>query len=219
MFILLQFPIIPHCRPGIRLLSPRKTFGERASISYLAGRSVGCPGAPLWHLVHLLGALLGGGERRRALGHPGLLLVSGARGRGLGGRRLGLKHGPNQQLEAVAGGDALPAVQGAEPPALQAASVLLDDREDVAFPEGQFFRGLRDIVVQGLGHQVLEQVETMSQRVTDNSLSQCVTENSLSQCVTVLSQSDISYCVSDLSQSAADLSHQSASGKPQRSGV
>lgn len=69
---------------------------------------------------------------------------------------MSFKHWPDEQLEAVAGSDALATVERTQPPSLEAARVLLDDRQNVALAERQLLRGFRDVVVQRLGHQVLD---------------------------------------------------------------
>lgn len=147
-------------------------------LSHLARGVISSQRAPWWDLVDvlcrrnliyaLLTLLLWALERGRHLVDPlspraRLRLIGRALGRGLGscagGRRLGLKHGPDQQLQTVPRGDALAAVQGAEPPALEAPGVLLYDGQDVPFTEGQLLWGLRHVVVQRFGHQVLQKVE------------------------------------------------------------
>lgn len=131
-------------------------------LSHLVCRAVSCQVGPGWDLVHVLG----GGDLVQTLlrtlvgprGSPGSRLLLGRRAAGAG--RLRLEHRPDQQLQTVAGGDALATVERAEPPALQTARVLLDDGQDVPLPEGQLFGGLRHVVVQSLGHQVLEGEQT-----------------------------------------------------------
>lgn len=121
---------------------------EAAGPSHLAGRVFSCD-APRWDLVDALLVLEG------ALGPRAVVLVVALRRRRGGGGRLGLEGRSDQQLEAVSRSDALAAVQRAEPPALQAAGVLLHHRQDVPFPEGQLLGGLGHVVVQRFGHQVL----------------------------------------------------------------
>lgn len=52
-----------------------------------------------------------------------------------------------EELEAVGGGQALPAVEGAFPPALAANDILVQNRQDVSFAEGQLIRALGFVVV------------------------------------------------------------------------
>ena len=74
----------------------------------------------------------------------------------------------HQDLEAVAGDDALAPVQGAEPPAVQSLRVALQDGHDVTLPEGQLIWRLRYIVVQRLGQNVLERQERRRVRQLTN---------------------------------------------------
>jgi hypothetical protein len=46
--------------------------------------------------------------------------------------------------------------QGAQPPSLYAARVLLQYCEHVSLPESQLIRGLRNVIVQGARHTVLQ---------------------------------------------------------------
>lgn len=133
-------------------------------LSHLVCRAVSCQVGPGWDLVHVLGGrdlvqtlLRTLVDPRRS---PGSRLLLGRCAATAGAGRLRLEHRPNQQLQAVAGGDALASVERAEPPALQTARVLLDDGQDVPLPEGQLFGGLGHVVVQSFGHQVLEGEQT-----------------------------------------------------------
>ena len=152
-------------------------------LSHLVWSVISSQRAPRWDLVDilwgrnlvdalltlLLWTLQGRGHLVDPLSPQGrLLLVPRALRGGLcgcaGGWRLGIEHGSNQQLQAVAGGDALAAVQWAEPPALQASCVLLYDGQDVPFTEGQLLGGLRHVVVQRFRHQVLQGKERADRR-------------------------------------------------------
>lgn len=92
-----------------------------------------------------------GGQRSLLRSTPSGRIWRGGRGLLL----LAVIHA-HQDLEAVAGDDALAAVEGAEPPAVQALRVPLQHGQDVPLPEGQLVRRLRHIVVQSLGQHVLE---------------------------------------------------------------
>lgn len=70
------------------------------------------------------------------------------------------QRGSHEQLEPVAGRDALSAVERAQPPAFHAARVLLQDGEDVTLAEGQLLWGLGYIVVQGSGQEALRRSMT-----------------------------------------------------------
>lgn len=137
-----------------------------------AGGGVGrMHGRVLCRMEGLVGIPRGGssaaGRRRRG----GWLGVGAQRGEGsLGGgtgsgwlwrRRRGLLllavvHA-DQDLEAVAGDDALATMERAEPPAIQTLRVPLQHRHDVPLTEGQLVRRLRHIVVQRLGQHVLQE--------------------------------------------------------------
>ena len=69
---------------------------------------------------------------------------------GGGGRDAG------EHLEAVSGGEPGAPPEGAQPPALHAARVALDDAEDIAAAEGELVRRLGDVVVQRLRQLHLE---------------------------------------------------------------
>lgn len=140
--------------------------GVEPSWVYLAGSSIRSQSASLWNLVHVfrwrdlvdalsLWALVG----RRHLVHPlrcewplleGMTLWWGG-----GCGRLAFEHWSDKQFEAVAGGDALPAVEWTQPPSLQTTCVLLDDGQDIALPECQLFRGFGNVVIKRFSHQVL----------------------------------------------------------------
>ena len=113
-----------------------------------AGRGVG--------RVH--GSVLGGGKRLPIASLQGWAGQCGAGTRLGSGRSLLVVHA-HQDLEAVAGDDALAPVQGAEPPAVQSLGVALQDGHDVTLPEGQLIWRLRYVVVQRLGQNVLERQE------------------------------------------------------------
>lgn len=65
----------------------------------------------------------------------------------------------NKDLETVAGDDALAAMEGAEPPAIQSLCVTLQHCHDVTLAEGQFIRRLCHIVIQRFGQHILERKE------------------------------------------------------------
>ena len=62
----------------------------------------------------------------------------------------------DQDLEAVAGNNALATVEGAEPPAVQSLCVTLQHRHDVALAEGQLVGRLRHVVIQRLRQHILQ---------------------------------------------------------------
>ena len=64
-----------------------------------------------------------------------------------GGQRQQESLRGGEELEAVSRGQALPAVEGALPPALAADDVLVQNRQDVSFAEGQLIRALCFVVV------------------------------------------------------------------------
>lgn len=126
------------------------------------------------HLVHGLGRdgwglhpalhLLIGGRQRRGLGHGGHgghLVDAVCRWwlRGAVGRAGW------QELQAVGGGQAVVAMQGAAPPAQAARHVLLQHRQDVPPAERQLVRALGLVVVERLGQAVLgtRSTRTLSQ--------------------------------------------------------
>lgn len=120
---------------------------------YLAGSPVGSQSASVWHLVQVIGwrglvdALVGWRHLVNPLRCERPLLKGVAVWRRGRGWRLSVKHWTNKQFEAVAGGDALAAVERAEPPSLQTASVLLNDGQDISLPKRKLLWRLRDIVI------------------------------------------------------------------------
>lgn len=64
-----------------------------------------------------------------------------------------------EELEAVSRGQALPAMEGAFPPALTANDILLQNCQDVSFAEGQLIGALCFVVIQCLRQGILEREE------------------------------------------------------------
>jgi hypothetical protein len=90
-------------------------------------------------------------ERRRGHAHRGC----GARRRER--RRCVAARLEVDDFEAISGTDAFAATQRAQPPSVQAISVLLDNVEEFSLAECQLVRGLGNVVVERLRLDVLDE--------------------------------------------------------------